>query len=89
MSASTAPARPMVNHPNRSKGPRTGAETPTTAEIRAAREECNLTQSEAAELIHCTMRAWQQWESGERRMHPAFFELFEIKVTRKRLRPPT
>jgi hypothetical protein len=25
------------------------------------------------------MRAWQQWESGDRQMHPAFFELFLIK----------
>jgi len=25
-------------------------------------------------------RTWQQWEAGDRRMHPALFELFLIKT---------
>ena len=31
-------------------------------------------------LADCTLRGWQQWEAGDRRMHPAFWELFRIKV---------
>jgi DNA-binding transcriptional regulator YiaG len=50
---------------------------PTPAEVRAARG--TLTQTTAARLVHTTDRVWRQWEAGDARMHPAFFELFEIK----------
>ena len=53
---------------------------PTPDEIRAAREAAGLTQTAAAELVHSTMRAWQWWESGDRAMHPAMWELFRLKV---------
>jgi DNA (cytosine-5)-methyltransferase 1 len=39
-----------------------------------------LTQTAAAALIHGTMRAWQDWEAGARRMHPGLWELFQVKV---------
>lgn len=80
----------MSNHPNRSKAKRAGYTTsefakgasvrpnPTPEAIVAARGE--LTQDFAAELIYATRRAWQDWETGHRRMHPAMFELFQIKV---------
>ncbi|HAZ61178.1 MAG TPA: transcriptional regulator [Gammaproteobacteria bacterium] len=29
-----------------------------------------------------TRRVWQQWEAGDRRMHPAMWELFQIKIKR-------
>ncbi len=76
----------MVNHPNRSKTPNS-SKTPTPAEIRAARDAAGLTQTEAADLVHSTCRSWQQWEAdpsdaaNHRRMHPAFFELFTLKVS--------
>ena len=70
----------MPNHPNR--GPKGPLSTPTPADIRAARESAGLTQPAAGALIHASMRAWQKWEAGERRMHPAFWELFKIKVDR-------
>lgn len=35
--------------------------------------------SPSATLVHTTCRVWQQWEAGDRRMHPAFWELFRIK----------
>lgn len=54
---------------------------PDPDSIRAARGRTNLTQAQAAALIYSSMRAWQQWESGERRMHPAFWELFQLKTT--------
>ena len=41
--------------------------------ITAAQDWC-------AESVHTSRRAWQQWERGERAMHPAFAELAAIKV---------
>lgn len=53
---------------------------PVPEEIRAAREVAELTQAQAAALVHCSPRAFEQWEAGERGMHPAFWELFRIKA---------
>lgn len=65
------------SHPNRSgAGP---SRNPTPEEIRAARDALGLSQRAAAELIHGTERAWQDWEQGLRRMHPGLWELFQIK----------
>lgn len=78
----------MSNHPNRSKRSPSAARNPKPAEIKAAREAAGLTQTEAAALIHCGLNTWQQWESElpdqNRRMHPAFWELFQLKAARKR-----
>lgn len=57
--------------------------SPSPTEIRQARKEAGLTQAQAAELIHSVQRTWYKWESGERTMHPAFWELFLIKVGRR------
>lgn len=51
------------------------------AEIRALRERMHLSQTAAAELIHCALRTWQQWEAGDRQMHPAFWALFLKKLS--------
>lgn len=53
---------------------------PIPAEVRAARKAAGLSQTAAAALIHCTLRGWQEWEYGNRRMHPAFWELFRLKT---------
>jgi DNA-binding transcriptional regulator YiaG len=53
---------------------------PTPAEVRAAREAAGLTQTAAATLVHVDLRSWQRWESGERTMSPAHWELFGIKA---------
>jgi putative transcriptional regulator len=53
---------------------------PEPAEIRKARERAEMTQTEAGQLVRSSMRAWQQWEAGERRMHPGLWELFQIKA---------
>lgn len=66
-------------HPNRSKS-RTAAGNPTPAQIVAAREKAGLTQTAAGEIIRGTLRGWQNYESGERRMHPGLWELFRIKT---------
>lgn len=53
---------------------------PLKKDIKAAREGAGLTQANAASLLRCTLNAWQKWEYGERKMHPAFWELFQIKT---------
>lgn len=70
----------MTNHPNRSAGH--PARNPSPAEVRAAREAAGLTQTEAAAVIHSTLRTWQDWEAGKARMHPGLWELFGLKVAR-------
>jgi len=52
---------------------------PNPSEIREARKLLGITQAEAAKMVHSTCRVWQQWEAGDRKMHPAFWELFRIK----------
>lgn len=69
----------MTSHPNRSRAPRPGR-TPTPGEIIALRTYHHQTQSEAAQLVYASLRAWQQWEGGDRRMHPAFWELYRTKA---------
>lgn len=53
---------------------------PNTTQIKQARKDAGLTQQQAAKLIYVGLRTWQQWESGDRKMHPAFFELFCLKT---------
>ena len=71
----------MPNHPNRSRAA-SAARNPTPDELFGERFNARLTQTEAARLIPTSLRAWQQWEAGDRRMHPAFWELFRIKASR-------
>jgi DNA-binding transcriptional regulator YiaG len=70
----------MPNHPNR--GRRNPASNPSPKDIAKAREAAGLTQLDAANLVHCGLRSWQHWEDGDRRMHPAIWELFKLKVNR-------
>lgn len=53
---------------------------PTPAQVRAAREAAGLTQGAAGAVVHVDLRSWQRWESGERTMHVAFWELFLMKT---------
>jgi len=66
----------MTSHPNR--GPKGPASNPAPEAIRAAREAARMTQTEAALLVHASLRAWQQWEAGDRRMHPGLWMLFGL-----------
>lgn len=70
----------MPTHPNR--GPKGPSANPAPEEVRAAREAAGLTQTAAADMIHGTLRAWQEWEAGNRRMHPGLWELFRLKIQR-------
>jgi DNA-binding transcriptional regulator YiaG len=69
----------MSNHPNRSRA-KSPASNPNPDQILGCRINSGLTQSNAAATIYCSLRTWQQWEAGDRRMHPAFFELFLKKT---------
>ena len=53
---------------------------PNPIKIRQARIQSGLTQKAAADLVHVTLNAWQKWESGERPINMAAWELFLIKV---------
>ena len=66
----------MSNHPNRGKSPHA---SPEPEQIRTAREAAGLTQTQAAERIHGSLRAWQQYEAGDRIMHAGLWELFRLK----------
>ena len=67
-----------VNHQNH--GQRGHNSNPTPAEVRELRDKYALTQAAAATMLYTSTRSYQQWESGDRRMHPAFFELLSLKA---------
>ena len=53
--------------------------------IRAVRAAAGLTQTEAASVVHVTLRSWQNWEADEgsrdhHKMPVGLFELFCIKT---------
>lgn len=60
--------------------PRSHASPPSPDEIRAARDAAGLTQSACARLIYVTERAFRMYEAGDRRMHPAQWELLALKL---------
>ncbi|MCD6706592.1 MAG: hypothetical protein LT080_09100 [Thiobacillus sp.] len=61
----------------------TTATPPEPDDIRAARTAAGLTQTEAGAVVHASLRTWQQWEAGDRKMHPGLFELFTLKTARE------
>jgi len=54
--------------------------SPSPQKIRTLRASLRLTQQEAAASVHVTLRAWQLWEAGQRKMAAATWELFVIKA---------
>lgn len=46
------------------------------------RGDINITsaQDECAKALHVPRRTWQKWEAGERRMHPAMWDLANRKL---------
>lgn len=70
----------MTAHPNRSRRPGAAGANPQPDEIVEARLAVNLTQTQAAALVYCTLRAWQDWEAGARRMHPATWDLWRARA---------
>lgn len=46
-----------------------------------ARNSIGLSTEQAANLVYATKRSWEYWESGERSMSPAVWELFLMKIS--------
>lgn len=51
---------------------------PYKNQVQAARQSAGHTQAEAAMLVGRTVRAWQSWEMGERRMPAGSFLLYQL-----------
>lgn len=56
---------------------RFGKDSPTPAQLKKLREKCGLTQSDAASILHVSLRTWQNWEAGKYEMFPAFWQVFQ------------
>jgi DNA-binding transcriptional regulator YiaG len=54
--------------------------SPSTEQIKITRKTLGFTQKESAEMVHCSLRAWQLWEAGDRTMTAGIWELFVIKA---------
>lgn len=63
--------------------------SPTPELIKSTRKSLGLTQTQAAAVIYKQWRAWQRWESGDRQMDPALWELFLIKTKRRKPTKPS
>ncbi|OLP04499.1 helix-turn-helix domain-containing protein [Rhodoferax antarcticus] len=63
----------MVPPPEQVKATREAIQIVLGLKITAAQDWC-------AAALHTSRRSFQQWETGDRSMHPAFFELLKIKV---------
>tara|TARA_R110002020_G_scaffold221935_3_gene430165 strand:- start:746 stop:964 length:219 start_codon:yes stop_codon:yes gene_type:complete len=53
---------------------------PTPKEIRDMRNSIDLTQAQAANLLHVNERHFRRWELGNQTMHLAYWELFTAKI---------
>lgn len=49
---------------------------PSPSEIKRARKMYKLTQTEAARLIGYSLRSWQEWEGGRRKMRSVVLDAF-------------
>lgn len=54
--------------------------SPLPVLIKSTRLEAHLTQTQAGLLIHSALRSWQSYESGDRKLHPGLWELFQLKA---------
>jgi len=53
---------------------------PSPEKLRTFSARLELTQQEAADSVHVSLRAWQMWEAGKRKMPAATWELCVIKA---------
>ncbi len=54
--------------------------SPSAEKIKITRKTLGFTQKESAEMVHASVRAWQLWEAGDRKMPAGIWELFVIKT---------
>ena len=57
--------------------------SPSPVTIKKAREAAGQTLAQAAAEVHADLRSWQKWEAGDRKMHPAFWDLYQLKTQLK------
>lgn len=69
-----------MSHSNRSQQNRSLGQTPSGAEVQAARLKAKMTEEDAARVIRGTATAWKAYETGAKRMHPGLMELFLLKT---------
>jgi transcriptional regulator with XRE-family HTH domain len=53
---------------------------PAPQQIKQARVNANLTQTQAADMLHKSLRLWQNYELGDRGMDISHWVLFQIKL---------
>ena len=58
---------------------------PTPQKIKEARAYAGLTQTQAANLVHVSLNAWQKWEGGRTKMSETAWDLFLIKTKRQQI----
>lgn len=56
------------------------SKSPTPKQVRKAREKAGLSRADAAALVYRSVRVWEKYETGERNMDPAVWELWQMKV---------
>ena len=54
--------------------------SPTPQQIKQTRLALGYTQKDSADMVHVSLRAWQLWEAGDRKIPPGLWELCIIKV---------
>jgi putative transcriptional regulator len=53
---------------------------PFPHQIRALRQSLRITQTEAAQAIMVSLRAFQQWEGGQRKMPEGMWLLLKLRT---------
>lgn len=67
-----------LNHANRNRN--NAAAVPTPAQVAAARMAAGLSYAECGRLVHERGIRWAAFEQGDAHMHPAAWELFNLKL---------
>lgn len=60
-------------------------EIPDSEVIKQTRIKAGFSQSQCAELVHVELRSWQRWEAGDRQINGAAWELFLIKIGKRKV----
>jgi hypothetical protein len=67
-----------LNHANRNRN--NAAAVPTPSQVAAARIAAGLSYAECGRLVHERGIRWAAFEQGDAHMHPAAWELFNLKL---------
>jgi hypothetical protein len=56
--------------------------SPTANEIVDLIQSLGWSETEAGKLLHASYRTFHQWVTGDRRMHPCYWDLLRLKAGR-------